>query len=71
MSPSQPLKRYYTVKQAASLLGVSPLTMRNWDNNGKLRARRNPLNNYRLYKAEDIELLLRTMERSWITKDIL
>jgi len=47
-----------TVKEAASILGVTSLTLRNWDKNGKLEAGRHPLNNYRVYKREDIERLL-------------
>jgi len=55
-------KRYLTVKQTADLLGVTPLTLRNWDKSGKLVAYRNPLNNYRIYKPEDIEFFLRKIE---------
>lgn len=44
------------------MLGVTTQTLRNWDKKGKLRALRNPLNNYRIYKPEDIELLLRKIE---------
>ena len=47
-----------TIKEAASLLGVSALTLRNWDKNGKLTALRHPLNNYRVYKREDIDALI-------------
>lgn len=47
-------KKYITVKEAAYILGVSPLTLRNWDKNGKFPAQRHPMNNYRVYKAEDI-----------------
>jgi len=47
-----------TIKEAASLLSVSALTLRNWDNNGKLVALRHPLNNYRVYKRDDIDALL-------------
>ncbi len=64
-------KRYYSIREAASLLGVTPLTMRNWDNAGKLRARRNPINRYRVYKAEDLELFLRKLEGGGTTLDIL
>ncbi len=56
--------RYYTVKQAAEFLNVSPLTLRNWDKRGKLIAYRNPINNYRVYRADQIELLLRKIENS-------
>jgi len=55
-------KKYITVNEAASLLGVTPLTLRNWDKAGKLVALRNPLNNYRLYKIEDINFFLRRIE---------
>ena len=55
-------KRYLTVNEVAKLLGVTPLTLRNWDKTGKLAALRNPLNNYRIYKREDIDLFLRKIE---------
>jgi len=57
-------KKYYTIKQAAKILGVTPLTLRNWDRNGKLRAYRHPINNYRIYKPQQLELFLRKMEIS-------
>lgn len=57
-----PQKKYLTIKQVAKLLGVTPLTLRNWDKKGKLKAFRNPINNYRIYKPEEIELFLRRME---------
>ncbi len=57
-------KKFLTVKEVARLLGVTPLTVRNWDERGKLAAYRNPVNNYRLYKVEDVEALLRQIERS-------
>jgi len=56
--------KYLTVKQAAKLLHVTPLTLRNWDKNGKLRAYRHPINKYRLYKLDQIELFLRHLELS-------
>ena len=55
-------KRYVTVNTVAKLLGVTPLTMRNWDKAGKLVALRNPINNYRVYKKDEIDLFLRKME---------
>ena len=51
-------KKLLSIKEAAAMLGVSPLTLRNWDNNGKLEASRHPLNNYRVYSREVIEKLL-------------
>lgn len=57
-------KKFLTVREVASLLGVTPLTIRNWDSRGKLTAYRNPVNNYRLYKIEDVEGLMHQIERS-------
>ena len=53
---------YITIKQASSILGVSPLTLRNWDKNGKLKAHRHPMNNYRVYKIEDLEAVMQEIE---------
>lgn len=57
-------KQYLTVKEVARILGVSPLTIRNWDQRGRLVAHRNPLNNYRLYKVTDVENLMKEIETS-------
>lgn len=64
-------KQFYTVGEAAYILGVTPLTLRNWDNNGKLNAKRNPINNYRVYKASDIENFLRKIDGPRNTLDIV
>ncbi len=53
---------YITIKQASKILGVSPLTLRNWDNNGKLKAHRHPMNNYRVYRIEDLETVIQEIE---------
>lgn len=54
-------KQYLNVKEVARLLGVTPLTVRNWDTKGKLIATRHPMNNYRIYKVEDIEALIKNI----------
>jgi len=33
---------YFSIKEAAEILGVSPLTLRNWDKAGKFKAQRHP-----------------------------
>lgn len=55
---------FMTVKDAAAFLGVSEATLRRWDRAGKLRARRHPMNDYRLYLKKDLERLNRQLERS-------
>jgi len=57
-------KDLLTVKEVAKLLGVTPLTVRNWDARGKLMAHRHPLNNYRVYKVTDIENLVKELDSS-------
>ena len=57
-------KKFLSVHDVARLLGVSPLTIRNWDQKGKLAAYRNPFNNYRMYKIEDVEVILKEIEQS-------
>lgn len=49
---------YLTVGEAATTLGVSRSTLRNWDRAGKLKAHRHPINGYRLYKRTELETLL-------------
>ena len=53
------IQDYLTVREAAKVLGVSPSTLRVWDRAGKLKATRNPMNGYRLYRREDLENFLR------------
>lgn len=43
-----------TIKAAAELLEVSEQTLRRWDKAGKLRAKRHPMNGYRLYPRRQV-----------------
>lgn len=54
--------KFMTIKEAAEFLGVTPLTLRNWDKNGKLPTTRHPMSNYRIYKTEDLEKLVKDIE---------
>lgn len=53
---------YFSIKEAAEILGVSPLTLRNWDKSGKFRANRHPMNNYRVYKLSALEHIIQDIE---------
>lgn len=53
------MKDYIKIEEAAKILNVSKMTLRRWDNEGKLKAYRHPINNWRLYKRQDIENLLK------------
>jgi hypothetical protein len=58
------MQRFVRVKQAASMLGVSPNTVRAWGASGKVPEYRHPVNNYRLYKLADLRKILRQLEKS-------
>ncbi len=48
------LPEILTIKDAARVLGVSEPTLRRWDEQGKFRARRHPINGYRLYERAKV-----------------
>ena len=53
------LSVYLRISEAAQYLGVSPNTLRNWVNAGKVAATRHPVNGYRLFRREDLDTLLK------------
>ncbi len=55
---------YVTIKDAAEYLSVSANTLRNWEASGKIAVHRNPMNGYRLYKINDLQMLLEEIEKS-------
>jgi len=55
--------QYVTIKEAASILSVSPNTLRNWGAAKKIEEYRHPLNNYRLYKLMDLEKIYRQLQK--------
>jgi len=63
-------KKFLNVREVARLLNVTPLTVRNWDKKDKLRAHRHPMNNYRLYRVEDVEELLKELDISKVAKKV-
>lgn len=59
----QKITDYLKIKDAADFLGVTTNTLRNWEKNKKIAVYRNPQNDYRLYKREDLELLLNNIHQ--------
>lgn len=57
------LGEYITISEASEILSVSPMTLRRWDNSGKLKTYRHPINNYRLYKREELEALIKEVTK--------
>ncbi len=50
------MNEYYSLNEVADILGVSKETLRRWDNNGKLKALRHPINKYRMYHIEQLKI---------------
>jgi len=57
------LSDYLRISEAAEYLGVSPNTLRNWENAGKIEAHRHPMNSYRLFKKEELDALLKQVQQ--------
>ena len=57
------LKDYLRISEAADYLGVSPNTLRNWENAGKIVAHRHPVNGYRLFKQQDLDDVLKQVQQ--------
>ncbi len=55
-------ENFITIKEASTILGVTPLTLRNWDNLGKLPTSRHPMSNYRIYKRETLEQFMKDID---------
>jgi excisionase family DNA binding protein len=51
-----------TIGQAATLVGVSVSTLRNWDRAKKLTAHRHPINGYRLYRRAELLALVKEIK---------
>lgn len=50
------MKKYYSISEAANIIGKNKETLRRWDRDGKLVAEREVISNFRVYKKEQLEL---------------
>lgn len=55
------LQNLMTIAQATEYVGVTPLTLRNWDKVGKLQAVRN--NDYRMYDKDELDKFLAQLQK--------
>ena len=55
---AEKLSDYLKTAEAAEFLGVSQNTLRAWAKQGKIPVQVNPLNNYRLFRREDLQAFL-------------
>lgn len=51
------MNEYMTLSETAEYIGKSKETLRRWDNEGKLKAIREPMSNYRVYRKSDVDTL--------------
>lgn len=51
------MSEYLTISETAKLLNKSTKTLRRWDEEGKLKAVREPMSNYRVYRKNEVETL--------------
>ncbi len=56
--------KYFTIREASEFLKLSTATLRNWDKRGVLAAYRHPVNNYRVYRQDQLQLFARKLENS-------
>ena len=60
---------FLTIKDAAKMLSVTALTLQNWYSSGKHTASRHPINNYRVYRRSEVEMLLEDIkQKRWTMK---
>ena len=62
ISTVENLRDFLRISEAAEYLGVSPNTLRNWENAGKIVAHRHPVNGYRLFKKQELDALLQQLQ---------
>ncbi len=56
------MEKQLTIKQVAEKLNVSQETLRRWDKSGKFISTRHPINNYRVYSEEQVDLLVKELQ---------
>ena len=55
---------FYTTKEVAEVLEITKNTLFNWERKKKIpKAKRHPMNNYRVYTKDDVEKIKRTIEK--------
>lgn len=63
------LRDFLRISEAAEYLGVSPNTLRNWENAGEIAAHRHPVNRYRLFKKAELDALLSELQGPPVSDD--
>ncbi|MCD4692035.1 MAG: MerR family transcriptional regulator, partial [Calditrichales bacterium] len=64
------MEEYINISKAAKRIGVSKETLRRWDKSGKFNSIRHPINNYRVYKTEQVESLVKEIQFEYTTETV-
>lgn len=60
-------KKFFRVSEVCEILGIFKNTLYNWEKQNKVpRARRDPMNGWRLYSQEDVQSLIRLSGRQTV-----
>lgn len=51
------MSKLYTIEEAATYLGLTSQTLRNWDKSGKINCIRDPGSNYRLFSEDELDTI--------------
>ncbi|HCO23469.1 MAG TPA: MerR family DNA-binding transcriptional regulator [Gimesia maris] len=65
---SEKLSDYLMTAEAAEFLGVSQNTLRTWAKQGQIPVQVNPVNNYRLFRREDLQSFLDSVAEPIVKK---
>jgi len=56
------MDNFFSISDAADIIGVNKETLRRWDKTGKFPSSRNPINNYRVYSLEKINTFMKELQ---------
>ena len=59
------MDQFLNIGQVAEKVGVSKETLRRWDKSGKFSSKRHPINNYRIYTLDQIDMLIGEIEAEY------
>jgi len=60
--PNSMTAKRYNIQEVANMLGIYKGTIKNYEEKGIFpKARRNPINNYREYTPQDVDILRRIL----------
>jgi len=55
---------YFTAKEVAEMLNINKMTLYRWESAKKIpKARRHPMNKYRVYTKEDVDKIKKIINR--------